>query len=295
MADLTNWTGVREILTRYDLMPKKGLGQNFLMDRNILHKIIDSLELTGGEYVVEIGPGLGVLTRELAKRAQGVLVIDMDTRLKPVLAESCGGFTNLSILFADVLKTDIESALREAFGLPETPPFLVCANIPYNITTPIIFDLLENCPHLTSATLMMQKEVAGRLTAQKDSKSYGRLTLTAGYFARTEQVLTVSRNCFHPVPQVDSVVVRITPYAEKPLAAHNERALKSLFAVAFQQRRKTILKTFAGFFGCSREDMETALVRLSLSPQARPENLSLAQYVQLINAFYPDEPEKQEK
>ncbi len=295
MADLTNWTGVRAILTKYDLLPKKGLGQNFLMDRNTLQKIVGSLGLTGKEYVVEIGPGLGVLTQALTKQARGVLAIDMDTRLKPVLAETCGDRTNLRLHFADVLKTDIEVTLKDAFDLPETPPFLVCANIPYNITTPIIFQLLERCPHLTSATLMMQKEVAERLVAKKDSKSYGRLTLTAGYFAHTDRVLSVSRNCFHPAPQVDSVVVRMTPYAEKPLPAHNERALQSLFSLAFQQRRKTILKTLTGFFGCSREEMETTLARLSLSPQARPENLSLEQYVQLVNTFYPETPEEGEK
>lgn len=287
MADITNWTGVKEILTKYDLMPKKGLGQNFLMDRNILHKIIASLHLTGTEYVVEIGPGLGVLTQQLTQYAKGVFAVDMDTRLEKVLAETCAGRDNLRIKFADVLKTDLETSLMQAFDLPEVPPFLVCANIPYNITTPIIFQLLEDCPHLVSATLMMQKEVAERLVAKKDTKSYGRLTLTAGYFAQTERVLTVSRNCFHPAPQVDSAVVRLTPYVQKPLQAHDEKQLRRLFAAAFQQRRKTILKTFSTFFGCPRETMEQALQELSLSPQARPENLTLEQYVQLSNHFFP--------
>ena len=285
MAELSNWSGVREILEKYDLLPKKGFGQNFLMDRNILHKIVDSLQLTGTEYVVEIGPGLGVLTQELTKYARGVLAIDADLRLKPVLAETCAGRENLRLVFADVLKTDIEGELMRAFGLPEVPRFLVCANIPYNITSPIIFELLEGCPHLLSATLMMQKEVAERLTAVKDSKAYGRLTLTAGYCAEVKRVLNVSRNCFHPAPQVDSAVVCLTPYAVKPVRARDERRLKQLFAAAFQQRRKMVLGTFAGFFGCSREEMESALSAVGVSIKARPENLTLEQYVGLINYF----------
>ena len=285
MVDLSNWSGVRTILETYDLLPKKGLGQNFLMDRNILRKIVESLRLTGEEYVVEIGPGLGVLTQELTKYARGVLAIDADLRLKPVLAETCAGRENLRLVFADVLKTDIEGELTRAFDLPETPRFLVCANIPYNITSPIIFELLESCPHLVSATLMMQKEVAERLTAEKDTKSYGRLTLTAGYFADVKRVLNVSRNCFHPAPQVDSAVVCLTPRAEKPLTDAEEKKLRQLFAAAFQQRRKTILKTFANFFGCSREEMEETLAGLGINGQARPENLSLEQYVKIVHHF----------
>ncbi len=285
MADITTWTGMKKILTKYDLTPKKGFGQNFLMDRNILNKMIASLALTGTEYVVEIGPGLGILTQKLTQSAGGVLAIDKDERLKDVLTETCAGRKNLCLKFADVLKTDIEAELCRAFSQSTPPPFLVCANIPYNITTPIIFQLLENCPHLTSATLMIQKEVADRLTAKKDSKAYGRLTLTAGYFARTERLLSVSRHCFHPAPQVDSTVVRLTPYVNKPYLAANENRFRQLLAAAFQQRRKTILKTFSAFFGCSRETMEHALQTLSISPQARPENLTLEHYVQIVNHF----------
>jgi 16S rRNA (adenine1518-N6/adenine1519-N6)-dimethyltransferase len=185
-------------MQRYDLHARKGLGQNFLIDQNILTRIADSAEINKGEYVIEIGPGLGALSRELAARGRGLLCIDIDERLKTVLEETLAGYDNTRILFRDILKTDIESALTDVFQWKEIVPYKVCANIPYNITTPIIFKLLESCPHLQSATLMMQKEVAERILADPGSKEYGRLTIATAYHAKVEHVINVSRNCFYP-------------------------------------------------------------------------------------------------
>lgn len=285
MNELTSISGIKNILSRYNMLPKKGFGQNFLTDRNILNKIIDSLQLTGKEYIVEIGPGLGVLTTAMAPYAKGLLAIDTDTRLKPVLEETCKDFTNIRFHFSDVLKTDIERTLLEAFCLKEIPNYIICANIPYNITSPIIFKILEDCPHLLSATLMMQKEVAERLVAKEGTKSYGRLTLTVKYYAETKKLLNVSHNCFHPAPKVDSAVVCITPKKELLLPKELQNKLMGLFNIAFQQRRKVVSKIFADYFGCERNHIDACLHSINLSSQCRPENLSLENYVEIIKTM----------
>lgn len=286
MPDTASISVAREVMDKYSLYPKKSLGQNFLVDKNILKKIVESCDITADEYVVEIGPGLGSLTRELASKARGVLAIDIDSTLKPVLKELKDEYTNISLLFADILKTDIEAELKKAFQLDENISYKVCANIPYNITTPIIFHLLENCSNMESATLMMQKEVSKRLLASPGSKDYGRLTLTTAYYADIKHVTNVSHNCFYPRPEVDSAVVRIKAKQEKDIMVHNEDLFKELLRAAFQKRRKTILNVISGFFKVDKEYSEEKLRKLGIKPELRPENLTIDDFANLVNAFY---------
>ncbi len=285
MSVLSSVKGVQDIMQRHNLHARKGLGQNFLIDQNILTRIADSAGINKEEYVVEIGPGLGALSRELAERGRGLLCIDIDERLETILEETLAGYDNIRILFRDILKTDIESALSDAFQVKENVSFKVCANIPYNITTPIIFKLLESCPHLQSATLMMQREVADRILADPGNKEYGRLTIATAYHAKVEQVINVSRNCFYPRPEVDSTVLRFIPLQEKLLAPDEEILFKKILNIFFQQRRKTILNSLTNLFLIDKKIVEEKLQKLDLSSNLRPENLALQDYLTLVRAF----------
>ncbi|NLV21943.1 MAG: ribosomal RNA small subunit methyltransferase A [Syntrophomonadaceae bacterium] len=285
MSVLSSVKGVQEIMRRHNLYARKGLGQNFLIDQNILTRIAESAELDKGQYVVEIGPGLGALSTELAARSRGLLCIDIDQRLETVLEETLAGFNNIRILFQDILKTDIESALTVAFQLQEIVAYKVCANIPYNITSPIIFKLLESCPLMHSAILMMQKEVAQRILAQPGSKEYGRLTIAVAYHAKVEHVLNVSRNCFYPRPEVDSAILKFIPYRQKMLAPEEEIIFKNILNIFFQQRRKIILNSLTNYFQIDKSIMEEILHTIDLDPNLRPENLALQDYITLVRAI----------
>lgn len=285
MADRSSPSAARAILQRHGLYPKKRLGQNFLVDRNVLVKIADSCAAGPETYLVEIGPGLGALTEELARRSRGVLAIDIDTSLEPILQELADEYPNLRLLFRDILEVDIEAELRRAFALEEIPTYQVCANIPYNITSPILFQLLEECPHMQAATLMMQKEVAERILARPGGKDYGRLTLTTAYYAQVEKLMQVSRNCFFPRPDVDSVVLRIVPQKPKGVGALHEEDLKAFIKAAFQKRRKTILNICSGFYSLDKAAAGHKLQELGLAVTLRPENLDLENMARLVEAF----------
>ena len=287
MPDRSSPSGVRTMMQRHGLFPKKRWGQNFLVDRNVLSKIADSCAISADQYILEIGPGLGGLTQELAHRSRGVLAVEVDATLEPVLRELATSNPGIKIIFQDILKAEIEAEIQKAFDLPAIEPYQVCANIPYNITTPIIFKLLENCPHMVSATLMMQKEVGQRLMASPGSKDYGRLTIMAAYYADIEHVMDVSRQCFYPRPDVDSIVLRIIPQHPQKIPINNEPAFKGFIRAAFQKRRKTILNITSDFFSLDKHASEEKLQALGLQPNLRPENLSLEDVARLINAFAP--------
>ncbi|MCX5779716.1 MAG: 16S rRNA (adenine(1518)-N(6)/adenine(1519)-N(6))-dimethyltransferase RsmA [Firmicutes bacterium] len=287
MGDRSTPSAARAILARHGLHPKKRLGQNFLVDRNVLSKIADTCGAGPEQYLVEIGPGLGALTQELAQRGRGVLAIEIDTSMEPILQELAGEHPNLRLLFRDILAVDIEAELCRAFGLAENVPYQVCANIPYNITSPILFQLLEECPHMQSATLMMQKEVAERILAQPGSKDYGRLTLTTAYYAEVEQLMQVSRNCFLPRPDVDSVVLKIVPHNSQRGGGSHETDLKNFIKAAFSKRRKTILNICSGFFDLEKAAAGRKLQELGLAANLRPENLNLEAMTRLVEAFAP--------
>jgi len=273
---------VRELMRRYDFMPRKKYGQNFLVDRNILNKIASSCRNNLGDYIVEIGPGMGGLTTRLAHYGIGVLAVDIDSDLQGVLDEVLAEYNNVKVLFADILKIDMEKELCQAFALDRPVSYQVCANIPYNITTPIIFYLLERCPHLISATLMMQKEVAQRIMAKPGTKEYGLLTLMTSYYSHCELLMHVSRNCFYPRPEVDSTVLKLTPRPPK-IKVKNENYFKAFMRAAFQKRRKTILNICTDFTGQDKKQIQGWLEQWGISPLARPENLLLEDFAFLAD------------
>jgi len=282
MIQAVSLSQIRDLMCRYEFFPRKKWGQNFLIDGNILNKIVSSCDLNQDNYVIEIGPGLGALTMKLAKTSRGVLAIEIDRDLQVMLQEVLAGYNNVRLLFANILEVNLEEELIKAFALPTVQPYQVCANIPYNITTPIIFYLLEKCSHLQSATLMMQKEVAQRIMASPGGKDYGLLTLTTSYYASSELLMNVSRNCFYPRPEVDSAVLRITPRREK-IKVNDELVFKNLLRASFQKRRKTILNIYTEFSGQDKNQIQGLLQQWGISPQARPENLSLDDFVLLAN------------
>ncbi len=276
---------LRELLNRYELYPKKKWGQNFLVDANIVDKIIMTAQIDENDYVVEIGPGLGALTKALAKKAKGVLSIDIDNSLEEPLNEVLKGCVNSKRLFADVLKVNVEEELRRAFDLPIVPVYKVCANIPYNITTPIIFSLLEGNTNMVRATLMMQKEVAARILAKPNNKDYGLLTLMIAYYAETELGLDVSRNCFFPKPEVDSSVINLIPYHKPVIEVDNEFIFKEFVKAAFQKRRKTLLNICSDYFKIEKSIANSLLEKLEINPLHRPENLTLEEFAVIANIF----------
>jgi 16S rRNA (adenine1518-N6/adenine1519-N6)-dimethyltransferase len=282
-------SGVRRILRQFQLRPRKRWGQNFLNDNNIARKIVEHCDLSPDDYLLEIGPGLGALTPLLARQCQKLLAIDIDRAMEGPLREALQGIDNVVLLFADILSLDIEAQIQESLHLEELKSFKVCGNIPYNITSPIIFSLLESCPHLSQATLMIQKEVAQRLRALPDTKDYGMLTLAVAYHCEVEYVATVSKHCFYPQPEVESAVVRLKPIPGKRIQVKSESRLFGFMKACFQKRRKTILNISAVYFGIEKKEVAHTLQKLGISPQARPENLHLEQFAYIVESFAPQE------
>ncbi|MGI5912710.1 MAG: 16S rRNA (adenine(1518)-N(6)/adenine(1519)-N(6))-dimethyltransferase RsmA [Syntrophomonadaceae bacterium] len=277
MITAESLTQVKKIMAQYNFSPRKKWGQNFLIDGNILNKIASSCNSKGDHYIVEIGPGMGSLTAKLANYGQGILAVDIDSKLASILKDELAEYNNIKLLFADILKINLEYELCKAFALSKIPPYEICANIPYNITTPIIFYLLENCPHMLSATLMMQKEVAQRIMACPGSKAYGLLTLMTSYYANSEILMNVSRNCFYPRPEVDSAVLKLTPRNQR-INLKDEKVFKALLRASFQKRRKTILNICTEFTGQNKKNIQGWLQQSGISPLARPENLKLEDF-----------------
>jgi len=276
---------VRYYMQKYNLFPKKKWGQNFLIDKNVIDKIITRCNISEQEYVVEIGPGLGALTQRLAVHSKGVLAIDIDTNLNQPLQESLKEQANVKILFADVMKINIEEQIKVLFQLANIYPYTVCANIPYYITSPIIFKLLENCAHMREAVLMIQKEVAQRLLASPGSKEYGVLTIMVNYYADVELLMNISPNCFYPRPDVSSSVIRIKPLPHPRVKVKEEQIFKGLIRAAFQQRRKTILNICNKFFSLEKDEINDKLKQLKIQPAARAENLSIQDFALLADSF----------
>ncbi|MBO8159971.1 16S rRNA (adenine(1518)-N(6)/adenine(1519)-N(6))-dimethyltransferase RsmA [Thermosyntropha sp.] len=285
MENTTSLSAISRLMKDYKLMPRKKWGQNFLVDSNIIKKIVNSAPITEEDYIVEIGPGLGALTCELASKSRGVMAVDIDTSLKEPLEKILEGYNNTRVVFEDILKLDIENELARVFNLENIPPYKVCANIPYNITTPIIFKLLEESSHMISATLMMQKEVAERILAKPGNKDYGLLTLMVRYYGEAEFLLNVSRNCFYPRPEVDSTVIRITPLAEKRVKVKDEQKFKEFIKKAFQMRRKTILNIASFFFKVDKETARNELLKISILPDKRPEDLTIEQFALIADVL----------
>ena len=267
------------VLKKHDLHFVKKFGQNFLIDGHILESIVEASGATKDDCVLEIGPGIGTLTRALSRAAGRVVAVELDKKLLPVLADTLADCENVTVLQGDILKTDVR-ALVEAYNGGK--PIRVVANLPYYITTPILMTLLEKRLPLYNLTVMVQKEVADRMQASPGGKSYGALSLATQYYAVPRVVAAVPRECFMPAPNVDSAVVSLTLREEKPVTVVSEDALFRCIRAAFGQRRKTLVNALShAEAALTKERIQSALSRMGLDEKIRGEALTLSQFAAL--------------
>ncbi len=274
---LTNIGTVKEILSRHGFSFSKGLGQNFIINPDICPKIAEMGNAAEGFGVLEIGTGIGVLTAELAKRADKVAAVEIDTRLLPILEETLSEFSNVKIFNEDVMKCDLHRIISQEFaGLRAA----VCANLPYYITSPVIMLLLESRLPVESITVMVQKEAAQRLCAKVGSRDAGAITVAVNYYGTARQLFGVSRGSFMPSPNVDSAVIRIDPSAEPRLPEEEEKFFFKVVKSGFSQRRKTAANAVSSQMGLPKEVVYEALKAAGLSETARLEQLELEQLME---------------
>ena len=254
------------------------LGQNFLVDPDVCPRIADYYDdkQTG---ILEIGPGAGALTAELAKRAGKVAAIEIDRRLEPVLNKSLKGYGNVEIIFGDVMKLDLAEILQTALGGFEKKA--VCANLPYYITSPVIMKLLEERLPVDSVTVMVQKEAAERLCADIPSRACGAVTYAVAYYCDAKTLFDVGRDAFYPVPAVDSCVIQLTPRVAPPVAVDDEDFFFRVVKAGFSQRRKTLLNSLSSGLGVEKSMLAAAMDSAGITINARMEQLSFAQTAEL--------------
>ena len=276
--NLTNIGTVKDILGRHGFSFSKGLGQNFIINPEICPKIAENGNAQAGFGVLEIGTGIGVLTAELAKRADKVTAVEIDSRLLPILAETLEEFDNVKIINEDVMKCDLHKLIAEEFGGLRVA---VCANLPYYITSPIIMMLLENRLPIESITVMVQKEAAQRLCAKVGTRDSGAITVGVNYYGTVKKLFDVSRGSFMPAPNVDSAVIRIDLNTEHRLDEESERFFFKVVKAGFSQRRKTLANSLSSVMGIPKEKAYSALKGLGLPEAARIEQLDMEQLIAL--------------
>lgn len=266
----------KEIIKKYEFAFKKNFGQNFLVDQHVLDKIINSADVTEEDVIIEIGPGIGTLTSALAKHAKKVIAVEIDNTLIPILEDTLSNYSNIEIINEDILKVDINKIAQENNG----SKIKIVANLPYYITTPIIMNILENELPVESITVMIQKEVASRMSAKSGTKEYGSLSLVVQYFSEPYLVANVPRNCFMPRPNVDSAVIRLTTLKSHPVEVENKEEFFALIKIAFSQRRKTLLNCIYNSkeFSFDKEKISIILVESGFDPNIRGEKLELKDF-----------------
>lgn len=285
MASLGIPQNTIEVLQKYHFNFQKKFGQNFLIDPNVLERIMDAAEITGEDCVLEIGPGIGTMTQYLCERVRHVISVEIDKNLIPILEDTLAAYDNKTIINEDILKVDMNRLAEEYNG---GKPMKVVANLPYYITTPIIMGLFENKVPLKSITIMVQKEVADRMQEEPGTKDYGALSLAVQYYARPEIVANVPPNCFIPRPNVGSAVIRLTRYEVPPVTVKDEKKMFELIRASFNQRRKTLVNGLgnARNLNLSKDRITKALEEMGLSPMVRGETLSLEQFARLSDLLY---------
>lgn len=278
MQNLTNLGTIRTIMDRFGFTFSKSLGQNFIVNPSVCPKIA---ELGGAESevgVLEIGAGFGVLTNELAARAEKVVVVELDSRLLPVLSYTLSDHKNVKVINQDILKTDLPALLAEEFGEMEV---VVCANLPYYITSPILMMLLESRLPVKSITVMVQKEAGERICAAMPSRACGAVTAAVRYYSEPQILFPVSRGSFYPSPNVDSMVVRLDVKKALPLEGEAEKRLFRVVKAAFGQRRKTLVNTLSSGLKIEKARAAEAIAEAGLRPTVRAEELSLDEFIRL--------------
>lgn len=274
---------IREIKDKYGFKLSKSLGQNFLTDKNIIDKIIEATEITDEDLVIEIGPGIGVLTAEAAQLAKKVVAVEIDRNLIPILRDTLKEFDNIEIINKDVLKADLNAVIA-ASGCKKTK---IIGNLPYYITTPIIMGLLESHAPVGQVTVMVQKEVADRMQAGPGSKDYGALSLAVQYYAQVYLAANVPPNCFIPRPNVGSAVIRLDRHKQPPVKVKDEGLLFALIRASFNQRRKTLQNGLNNSpeIPYTKGQIGEAIKSLGLPASVRGEALTLEQFGKLADYF----------
>jgi 16S rRNA (adenine1518-N6/adenine1519-N6)-dimethyltransferase len=285
--DIATPVRTRAILEKYGFSFKKSLGQNFLIDTNILKKIVSFAQLTENSGAIEIGPGIGALTEQLARSSKKVVAFEIDQRLLPILADTLSPYSNVNVIHNDVLKADVNGVIAEEFS--EVSDLMVVANLPYYVTTPIIMKLLEEHLPIRGIVCMLQKEVADRISAQPGTKDYGSLSIAVQYYTEAEIVMIVPKTVFVPQPNVDSAVIRLTKRTKPAVAVKDEDFFFQVTKASFAQRRKTLLNNLTSQLPDGKQKKEeilTALAASGIEPSRRGETLSIEEFGRLSDELY---------
>ena len=278
--NLCNPTELKALLNRHGFNFSKTLGQNFLIDKNVLNKIVSASELNENSCVLEIGPGAGTLTQRLAETGARCTAVEIDKALLPILGETLAGFDNFNLINSDILKVDLKKLIKDEF---DNKPFHVIANLPYYITTPIIMQILESRLPVVSMTLMVQKEVADRMCATCGSKEYGALSVAVQYYTIPTVICRAEPHCFIPQPKVASSVVHLKVSATPTVTVSDEKKFFAIVKSSFGQRRKTLLNALSKspYFSANKDSVRSALVQMGVDENIRGEKLSISQFAKL--------------
>ncbi len=284
MCNLYSVKDINLLLNKYNFCFSKGLGQNFISSPHLCPKIVSKSGITEKTGVIEIGPGIGVLTREIASRAKKVVSVEIDKRLLPILSDTVSFYDNVKIINNDILKVNINGLIQDEFrGFEDIK---VCANLPYYITSAVIMKLLEEDSDITSMTLMVQREAADRICALPGSRECGALSLAIRYYADSEILFKVSRSCFIPSPKVDSSVIKITKNSKNSANIIDKNTFFRTVKSSFSQRRKTVVNSLSSEFALKKDSLNMILCDLNISLKSRPEQLSFVDFGRLSNSIY---------
>ena len=287
--DIATPNKTREILDKYGFSFKKSLGQNFLIDTNILRNIVQHSGVHSESGAIEIGPGIGALTEQLAKNCKKVVAFEIDQRLLPILKDTLSAYDNIRIIHEDILKADVANVIKEEFT-GQVKDLHIVANLPYYVTTPIIMKLLEEHLPLQSITVMLQKEVADRMAAAPGTKDYGSLSIAVQYYTTAEVAMIVPKTVFVPQPNVDSAVIHLSVREKPAVEVKDEAFFFAITRASFAQRRKTILNNLVSQLPegkAKKESILKGLEEAGIDPIRRGETLSLQEFADLSNALYP--------
>ena len=281
MDRLSSHKATKEVVQKHNFKFSKALGQNFLIDTNVIDRILEGARVQEGDYVIEVGPGIGTLTKEMGRTAEKVVAIEIDKTLIPILEETLADFPNIEVINQDILKVDVQELVKEKLN---GGPVKLIANLPYYITTPIVMKFLEEDIPVTDIVVMVQKEVADRMNAQPNSKDYGALSVAVQYYCDTEIVAKAPRHMFMPQPNVDSTVIGLHVREEKKYNVDNEDIFFKTVKASFGQRRKTLLNSLGGLGFLSKDQIKIALQEANLDEKRRGETLSIEEFASLSNA-----------
>ena len=279
---LSSHSATMDLVKKHGFKFTKSLGQNFLIDDNIVDKIVAGAGIGPGDKIIEVGPGIGTLTREMASRAQNLMAVEIDKNLIPILEDTLEDYDNVKIVNEDIIKADIRGLIDENLG---GGPVKLVANLPYYITTPIIMRFLEENINVTDIVVMVQKEVAERMNAQPRGKDFGALSVAVQYYCDTEIVAKVPRHLFVPQPNVDSIVIALRVRPERKYKVDDEDLYFKVVKAAFGQRRKTLLNSISSMGNLAKDQVKEALEEAGIDPKRRGETLSLDEFAILSNVI----------